>query len=132
MTQPGIRPACSDTLPRMSESTHLAIQNTDHAVLATVRCEKVGAREADILQTELRKAAPDRKWRLVIDLAEVTLLASMGLGTLVTLHKEASSNGGKLAICNLRPEILELLRVTHLERVLRIHPDREAAIKAVS
>lgn len=116
----------------MTGSTHLSIENAANAVIAIVRCEKVGAREAEILQAEVRKAAPERKWRLVIDLAEVTLLASMGLGALVTLHKEAASNGGRLVICNLRPEILELLRLTHLERVLRIQPDREAALKAVS
>lgn len=116
----------------MSDSTHLAIQNTDKAMLAVVRCEKVGGREAQILESDLRKAAPDRKWRMVIDLGEVTLLASMGLGMLVTMHKEAAANGGKLAICGLKPEIVQLLKVTHLERVLKIHPDREAALKAVS
>jgi anti-anti-sigma factor len=56
----------------------------------------------------------------------------MGLGMLVTMHKEASANGGRLAICGLRPEITQLLRITHLERVLKIHPDRDAALKAVS
>jgi anti-sigma B factor antagonist len=117
----------------MSESTtHLALQNTDKVIVALVRCEKVGSREAQIIETDLRKAAPERKWRMVIDLTDVTLLASMGLGMLVTLHKEAGNNGGKLAICGLQPDIVQLLKVTHLERVLKIHPDRDAALKAVS
>lgn len=113
-------------------STHLAIETTDRAVVGIVRTEKVGGREAQILETELRKAAPARQWRLVIDLSDVTLLASMGLGLLVTLHKEASNNGGRVAICGLRPEIVQLLKVTHLERVLKIYADRDAALKAVS
>jgi len=116
----------------MSDTTHLALESTDRAVVAVVRCEKVGGREAQILEIDLRKAAPDRQWRMVIDLAEVTLLASMGLGLLVTMHKEATANGGKLAICGLRPEIMQLLKVTHLERVLKIHADRATALKAVS
>ena len=117
----------------MSETTtHLAVENTDRAVVAVVRCEKVGGREAQIIEEDLRKAAPARSWRMVIDLKEVTLLASMGLGLLVTMHKEASSHGGKLAICGLNADIIQLLRVTHLERVLKIHPDRDAALKAVS
>lgn len=117
----------------MSESsTHLAIETTDRAVIAIVRSEKVGGREAQILETELRKAAPTRQWRMVIDLSDVTLLASMGLGLLVTMHKEASNNGGKVAICGLQPEIMQLLKVTHLERVLKIHPDRASALKSVS
>ncbi len=113
-------------------STHLAVENTDRAVIAAVRCEKVGAREAQIIEEDLRKAAPARGWRVVLDLKDVTLLASMGLGLLVTMNKEAGANGGKLAICGLSPDIVQLLKVTHLERVLKIHPDRDAAIKAVS
>lgn len=113
-------------------STHLAVEHTDRAVVAVVRCEKVGAREAQIIEEDLRKAAPSRGWRVVIDLREVTLLASMGLGLLVTMHKEAGSHGGRLAICGLSPDIVQLLKVTHLERVLKIYPDRDAAIKAVS
>lgn len=117
----------------MSEpSTHLSIENTDRAVVAVFRCEKVGARESQIIDEELRKAAPARGWRMVLDLKEVTLLASMGLGLLVTMNKEVGSHGGKLAICGLSPDIVQLLKVTHLERVLKIHPDRDAAIKAVS
>lgn len=114
------------------QTTHLAVDRTDRAVVATIRCEKVGGREAQILETDLRKVAPERQWRMVIDMSDVTLLASMGLGMLVTMHREASANGGKVAICNIRPEIMQLLKLTHLERVLRIHPDRDAAIKAVS
>ena len=116
----------------MADSTHLALQSTDKVAIAVVRCEKVGGREAQILEIDLRKAATDRNWRMVIDLAEVTLLASMGLGMLVTMHKEATINGGKLAICGLNADILQLLKVTHLERVLKIHTDRESALKAVS
>jgi anti-anti-sigma factor len=118
----------------MSETsnTHLAVERTPEAVVAVVRCEKVGGREAQILEADLRKAATAGRWRMVIDLAEVTLLASMGLGMLVTMHKEAAANGGKLAICGLRPEIQQLLKITHLERVLKIHDDRVAALKAVT
>lgn len=124
---------CRYTARRMSESsTYLRLESTDRAVVAVVQCEKVGGREAQILETELRKAASTRNWRLVIDLCEVTLLASMGLGLLVTMHKDAAANGGRLAICGLKPDIVALLRVTHLERVLKIHPDRAAALKAVS
>lgn len=117
----------------MSEvSTHVSIDRTDRAVVAAVRCEKIGAREAQILESELRSAAPSRQWRMVIDLTEVEMLASMGLGMLVTMHKDCNANGGKMAIMGLKPDIANLLKITHLERVLKIAPDRDAALKVVA
>ena len=100
-------------------------------VLTTVKCEKVGARESQIIESEVRAKAPSRKWKVVMDLKEVTLLASMGLGMLVSLHKSCASEGGKLVVCNVGPDLMQVLKITHLERVLKIVPDLEAAKKLV-
>jgi anti-sigma B factor antagonist len=117
----------------MSESsTYLELNNTDRAIIAAVRCEKVGGREAQVLESELKAAAPKRGWRMVLDLTDVTLLASMGLGMLVTMHKECAGQGGKLAIFGLNADIAQLLKITHLERVLKITADKDAALKLVS
>lgn len=113
-------------------STHLSIDRTDRALIAVVRTEKIGAREAEIVESELKAAAPSRQWRIAIDLSDVAMLASMGLGMLVTMHKQCNEQGGKLAIYGVRPEIATLLKITHLERVLKISSDRDAALKVVS
>lgn len=118
----------------MSEttSTFLAVEKTDRALIASLLCEKVGQREAQILEAELKTAAPSRQWRLALDLTAVTVLASMGLGMLVTMHKECSAKGGRFAIFGLNGEISQLLKITHLERVLKIAADKDAAVKDVS
>ncbi|MFN7020643.1 MAG: STAS domain-containing protein [Phycisphaerales bacterium] len=113
-------------------SSHLTLDKTDRAIVAAIRTEKLGQREAQIIESELKSAAPSRQWRLALDLSEVTLLASMGLGMLVTLHKECSNNSGRLAIFGLSPDIQQLLKITHLERILKVAPDRDAAVKHVS
>ncbi len=112
--------------------THTSIEKTDRVLIASVHCEKIGAREAQIVEVDVKTAAPSREWRIVLNLTEVMLLASMGLGMLVTLHKECAAQGGKLAIFGLSTDILTLLKITHLERVLKIAPDRESALKLVS
>ena len=82
----------------MSESGFLAVGDHVGLLVGTVRCEKVGAREAQIIEKELDALAPGRGWRIVLDMTEVTMLASMGLGLLVSTHKKAKSNGGALVI----------------------------------
>ena len=77
----------------MSESSYLAVGDHIGLLLGTVRCEKIGAREAQILEKELDTLAPSRGWRVVLDMAEVTMVASMGLGLLVSAHKKAKAAG---------------------------------------
>ncbi len=115
----------------MSESSFLTVGDHVGLLLGSVRCEKVGAREAQILEHELDTLAPSRGWRIILDMAEVQMVASMGLGLLVSVHKKAKSGGGALVICNMRPELLELVQLTHLHKVLKLVPDRNAALKAV-
>ena len=116
----------------MSETSHVMLTEITSRALAEVKCEKVGAREAQIIEQEIRKYAPPRKWRVAIDLSQVTMLASMGLGMLVSMHKSCQQEGGKLVVCGLSDELIQLLKLTHLERVLRIVPNKDEALKALA
>lgn len=96
---------------------------------ATITCEKVGQREAQILEAEVKQAAQGKQWRVLMNAGQVTMLASMGLGAIVNLHKLTASSGGRLVIYGMSDELLGLLKVTHLDRILHIVKSREDAIK---
>ncbi len=115
----------------MPEGAYVNILPHASCILAHVTSEKVGAREAQIIEQEIRAAAPGKKWKIVLDLKDVTMLASMGLGTLVSVHKICASEGGRLVVCGLREDILQLMKITHLDRILKIAPDREHALKMI-
>ena len=99
-------------------------------VPAPVHDDGLSARPEDA--AELAQAAAPFGWRLALDASQLTMLPSVGLGALVNLNKTAKSNGGKLAIFNLASEILEVMKLTRLDRVVTIVKDRDAALKAVS
>jgi anti-anti-sigma factor len=94
--------------------------------------EKLGEHECKPVEAEVLQAAAGARHRVVIDCSRVTMIASAGLGLLVTLDKECKKQGGKLAICELGEQLLMVLKLTKLDRLLRIVPDQEAALKAVS
>lgn len=116
----------------MSESSYVRVEKLPggQCAVATVIFEKVGSREAPIVQQELYDAAENARWRVVVDLSAVTLLASMGLGALVSLHKKCKEEAGSMVVCGLGNELLSLLKLTHLDRVFKICSDRDAAIRA--
>jgi anti-anti-sigma factor len=116
----------------MADTTFLHCERAGRGVAARVRCEKVGGREAPILQQELMDAAEKAGWRLAINFVDVTLLSSMGLGALVTLQKKCREEKGVLVIFGLGKELVEVLALTHLDRILKIVPDSESAKKLLA
>src|SRR5258705_10635475 len=98
----------------MSQGVYVDIDADTGAgiVLTTVRCEMVGAREAPIIEAAVREKGASRGWKILMDLSAVTVLASMGLGMLVTLNKQCNSGGGKLVVCGVAPDIMDVLKIT--------------------
>jgi anti-sigma B factor antagonist len=66
---------------------------------------------------------------LVISFANVAFLSSAALVKLIAVHKLVNSRGGHLRLCNIRQEIREVFTITHLDRLLDIRADEDAAIR---
>ncbi len=116
----------------MSASSFLVTEPSGNAVLAQILCEHMGERETQIIQDELTAAAEPVGWRVAIDLSKVTFLPSAGLGMLVAIHNNAKTSKGKVAVFGVADDLLNMLKITHLDKLFQIKPDREAALKAVS
>jgi anti-sigma B factor antagonist len=84
---------------------------------------------ADIdLNDEIRHAVAARRNRLVIDLGGVDKMDSAGLGTLLYARAELRRAGGGLALANLKPSHLQVLRVARLESVFQVFGSQHDAI----
>lgn len=72
-----------------------------------------------------RIAGGDR--RLVLDLAGVDFIDSSGLGAIVSVLKNLGGNGN-LTICNLKGPVLNLFKLTRMDKVFTIVDSTEAAV----
>ena len=66
-----------------------------------------------LLKEEIREAC-ERKGRIVLDLKEVPMMDSSGLGAVVTLHVSARTRGCRLEVVNASKQILELFSMTNV------------------
>ncbi len=57
---------------------------------------------------------------LVLDLARVEAIDSSGLGAIFTLYKLLTARQAQLVLVSPNREVAELLRLTHLDKVIRI------------
>lgn len=66
-----------------------------------------------LLKEEMREACA-RKGRILLDLKEVPMMDSSGLGAVVTLHVSARTRGCRLEVVNASKQIRELFSMTNI------------------
>lgn len=116
----------------MSEKAFVMIDESGKAAVARVTCPNIGQREAPIIETELSALGERTGWRFALDLTEVKMIASLGLGMLITLTRSSSASKGKIAMFGLGDELKGVIRITKLDRLLPVAKDEKAAVSKVS
>ena len=66
--------------------------------------------------------------RLVVNFKNVQILTSAPIGVLINLKKKASAVGGAAKLCELEPDILEILKLTHTADLFEIFSSEQDAI----
>lgn len=87
--------------------------------------------EGDELYACFREALGPPGQRVVVDLSQLEFIGSIGLATLVKVCSDLRTAGGWFCVASPTPRIDRVLRVSQIERIFDVHPDLEAALKAV-
>lgn len=66
--------------------------------------------------------------KLVVDCENLDYISTVGLSTLIRLHKRIREHGGEIRMCNLRGMIPDVMRVTRLERLFGIYASVDEAV----
>jgi anti-anti-sigma factor len=92
----------------------LTLEIEDHGLHAVVFCRgRLVSGHTNLLYAPVALLLPDHK-RIVLDLAGLTQMDSMGLGTLVRLYVAGKARGCSIELRNLGDRIRELLIMTNL------------------
>lgn len=69
--------------------------------------------------------------KLILDLSEVGYINSSGLRMLLSIKKQIKSLPGKLIVCSLTPEVLEIMKICGFDHVLEISESKEEALRTL-
>jgi len=58
--------------------------------------------------------------KLILNFTNIEFMSSSFLGLLVKVHKRLSDKGLSLEICNIKPEIYKVFKITQLDKVFDI------------
>ncbi|MFG0306067.1 MAG: STAS domain-containing protein [Phycisphaerales bacterium JB040] len=104
--------------PVILETTHCRVIDAGGVAVATLLTPKVSEHESTPLTNELNQAAGKTGSNLIVDLSQVTMLASAGIGMLVQIHNGCKAAGGRLAVAGLDPDIRQMLEMTRMDKLL--------------
>lgn len=64
---------------------------------------------------------------LLLDCADLDAITGAGMQTFLRLAREMKAARGKIAVCNLNPQVREMFDVCGIENMIAVYEDRETA-----
>jgi anti-sigma B factor antagonist len=95
----------------------------DRKILDEASIQELGQELFGLVEQDNRKS-------ILLNFTGVEFLSSAALGKLITLDRKIKSHKGRLKLCEIRPEILEVFQITKLNKVFDIRTDEAEAIAA--
>jgi len=92
---------------------------------------RLDASQVDALSTRLLPLADEAGHQIVLSLAELDSITSMGLRLMLMLAHRSTDHGGALALCELHGFVLEVFETSGFVEILPIETTRAAALQRV-
>jgi anti-anti-sigma factor len=108
---------------RTAGSAFVTIRRRGSVVRATISGPRIGERESQIVAAEIHaaiEAAGGRMKHLVLDLADVRIMSSLGLGMCIDVRNAAKKRGADTVVIGLSHELADLFRMMKVDRLYAI------------
>jgi anti-sigma B factor antagonist/stage II sporulation protein AA (anti-sigma F factor antagonist) len=125
---PGDFPAQADALPR------LRVQTIERAAILRFEGAEILFEESAVraVSEQLHRLVEEGHIRLLVNFGGVRYLSSDVLGILAAVHKKIDPARGRIQLCGLNPLLQDMLRITHLDRVLDVCTDEAEALELLA
>jgi len=85
-------------------------------------------RDVEALGQALLGLTEEPGQRVVLSFLGVDHLTSLVLGKLILVHKRLSESGGEMRLADIDPQIYEVFKITHLDRLFTIYDHERDAL----
>lgn len=108
---------------------NLSVSFRGSVVLTTLTDEKIlDETQLQGLETSFMPLIEQNpKIQLIIDFSNVKFLTSSVLGLLIRISKKVYESDGRLRLCSINPKIMEVFRITRLDKIFEIYPNIDEA-----
>jgi stage II sporulation protein AA (anti-sigma F factor antagonist) len=93
---------------------------------------RLDAASSNSTEAEFLRMIDGGERALVIDLAELTYITSLGLAVLLWVAKRMRTVDGKLAVCSLQPAVQQVYEIAGFATIIPVYGTRDDAIAGLS
>ncbi len=109
------------TIQQVEKYTVVEFRNP--SLMDPVELETIG-------QSLYRLVDEEDRRKIILDFEKVQFLSSQAIGIVLTMNKKLTAlKNSKLILCGVGAKLMELLKITRLDRLLTIKPSQREAIK---
>ena len=124
--QPKFTPAAA---PRSRSKVQVIVQGEEVAVVSILESRILDESNINELGQELMDLVKKKYMiKMVLDLEQVQYLSSAVLRHFIALYKAIKAEKGDLKLCNVKPEIREVFKITQLDKMIEIKDDLKSAV----
>ena len=113
-------------------SYRLRRDKVGEGIWRVVAADEIDLNAAPELEARIGEVVAEGAEHVIVDLSEATFIDSTAVGVLVEAHRRLQSRRRGLEIVGSDRRVLFIFEITGLDRVFRIHPTVEDAVKALT
>jgi anti-sigma B factor antagonist len=98
------------------------------AVVVDVAGDLVVGPQADSMWREMKKLSDDGADKIVLNLSGLQYIDSTGVGALLAAGKSAAERHAQLRLCNVPPQVSEVLRTLRVASIFEMYANEAGAI----
>ena len=96
--------------------------------VVTLMKSEISMPEVQEVKEDLLNLIDEGSEKLVIDFSQVRLISSALLAVLVSCLKKINQAGGRICLCSINPQIMEIFQLTNLNKAFKIYPSESKAM----
>jgi len=105
-------------------------RDTDRDVLILRADGGIDGQNAQEFLNQLQRLLEAGATNLVVDCSALGYVSSIGITTLIRLHKRMAERGGHVRLAAVQSPLFRLLEITRLNQVFQAYPSVEQALQA--
>ena len=116
--------------PAQADAPRLRVRTIEQAAILRFEGAEMLFEESAVrvVSEQLNRLVEEGHIRLLVNFGGVRYLSSDVLGILAAVHKKIDPARGRIQLCGLDPLLRDMLRITHLDRVLDVCTDEAEAL----
>jgi anti-anti-sigma factor len=89
--------------------------------------------EISLASSQIRQyISKNHPQQIIFDFAGVKFFSSQVLGLLLEARAQLKSTNGSVVVCTLDPRLCRVFKITNLDRIFPLYPDRPSALDAIT